>query len=79
MKKDLEKQIAEVKNDLGAQINEARTDLTKGINQAQFLATGAPLVFLNDPKKMDMAKQRLKSFGACVRGGGGEDCINGKR
>ena len=63
MKKDLEAQIAGVKNDLGSQINEVRTDLTNGINQAQFLATGAPLVLMNDPKKFDMISIRYGASG----------------
>jgi len=79
MKRDLEAQIAGVKNDLHSQITEVKNDLAKGINQAQFLATGAPLVLINDPKKYDMMQQRLKAFAACVRGDGGDECIKGKR
>ena len=74
MKKDLEAQINGVRKD----IKEARIDLTKGINQAQFLATGAPLVLMNNPKRFDMMQQKLKAFGECVRGGGGDECIKGK-
>ncbi|KAG0129046.1 hypothetical protein HOY82DRAFT_671304 [Tuber indicum] len=82
--RNIEAQITGVKNDLWAQItevrkdlNEARIDLTKGINQAQLIAAGAPLVVLNDPKKLGIMQERLKAFAAGVRGGGGDNCILG--
>jgi len=71
----LQGQINEVKNELKGQINEVHNELAKGINQAQFLATGAPLIFINDPRKIPVMQERLRVFGACVRGGGGESCI----
>ena len=75
MRKDLEAQIAGAKNDL----EEARANLTKSINRAQFLATGASLVLVKDPKKFEMMQERLKAFAACVRDGGGDECFKGKR
>ncbi|KAG0642981.1 hypothetical protein HOY80DRAFT_1035333 [Tuber brumale] len=71
VKNDLESQIDGVKKDL----NEAKIDLAKGINQAQTIAAGAPLVVLNDPKKLGIMEERLKAFAARVRGGGGDNYV----
>ncbi|KAG0125754.1 hypothetical protein HOY82DRAFT_542947 [Tuber indicum] len=75
---ELKDHIKETKTELSTRIEEAKADLGKGINQTQVMALGAPLVFMNDPKKLPVMQERLKVFGACIRGGGGEDCIKGK-
>jgi len=52
--------------------------VTEGYYQTDEIAIGSVVVTINDKKKMPMIKKRLQVFAACMRGGGGEACIEGK-
>ncbi|KAG0129047.1 hypothetical protein HOY82DRAFT_611249 [Tuber indicum] len=64
--KNIEAQIIRVKNDLQAQI----TGVGKDLNEARIDLT-------KGINQLGIMQERLKAFAACVRGGGGDDCILG--
>ena len=54
---------------------EARVD--KAMYQTEEIAVWAPLVTLKDKKKCLAMKRRFNVFAACMRGGGGDECVEG--
>ena len=77
--KSLEQMISQSENRLQQQLEHVQQDVGNGINQAQALAAGAALIIVQDPKKLPKMQERLKVFAACVRGDGGESCLEGKQ
>ena len=66
------------KQTLDKTIEETMQELGRGIDQAQEIASGAPLIVLDNPKKFPVMQERLKAFAICVKGDGGESFLKGK-
>ncbi|KAG0125114.1 hypothetical protein HOY82DRAFT_617075 [Tuber indicum] len=76
--RELKDHIEETKTELSSRIEETKAELGKGISHTLAMALGALLVYIDDSKKLPVMQERLKAFGACVRGDGGEGCIKDK-
>ena len=76
--KDIRGEINQNTQDLMKEVGQAKKEVGEGIKRVQSLATGAALISLEGPGKVGLMQARLKAFGACVRGGGGEGCVMGK-
>jgi len=63
---------------LEQRLEQSKQELGKAIEQLQVITAGVAQVGINDPKNMMLMQKRLQAFVACVRGGGGEGCIEGK-
>lgn len=72
------KKISLVEETLGQKIKKTKEDLGSEIDHAQTIATGAPLVILDNPKKVARMQESLKAYAACVKSGGGASCLKGK-
>lgn len=72
------KKISLTEETLGQKIKTTQEDLGREIDHAQTIATGAPLVILDNPKKVARMQESLKAYAACVKSGGGASCLKGK-
>ena len=75
----LQKKISLTEETLGQKIEKTKEDLGREIDHAQTIAAGAPLVILDDPKKVSLMQESLKAYAACITSGGGASCLEGKR
>jgi len=74
----LEQKIGQIEKTLEQKIEKTKQELGRGINHAQTIAAGAPLVILDDPKKVSLMQECLKAYAACITSGGGASCLKGK-
>lgn len=69
---NLGKRIDQTSQTLERNIDENKQGLLRGINQVKEIASGAPLIVLDNPRKYTIMQARLQAFGACARGDNGE-------
>ena len=77
-KKRLDKELFQTKEALEKKLYQRTRQLDARIRHTQVIATGAPLLVLDNPKKFLLMEARLRAFAACVKGDGGESCLKGK-
>ena len=70
-KQNVEKTIDQVSQTLHQKLEQSKKELMRGIHQAKEIASGAPLIVLDDSKKFQVMKARLETFGAYVNADGG--------
>ena len=70
-KQSVEKTIDHASQTLQIKLEQSKKELVRGINQVKEIASGAPLIVLDDPKKYQVMQDRLEAFGAYVNANSG--------